>query len=396
MAVNCKKCFRTYENETFDSKVTIVTDEDDDQSDYEEIAECVEILSVEKNNQNKYTDWNKRDTSKSKNAENKSKVNGNRTESKQDFDLKLPSIIQKVKPVKFVSKTWRTACVLSAFLCVGLMSVIGVLLWLMLSTKVSPCELVHCFNDGNCSVSGEIAICTCHTGFGGLRCEGSPCDNYSCGNGGTCFLDEFQPKCACRNGFTGDNCTITPCSRSPCEHAGSCSVAGSIFSCSCLNGFTGIQCEIYEADFENDVGSMFIQDLNDEHNWRIHSNSTSSIGTGPSSAYTGDNYLYFEATSVTQGSVARFLSRDFIFESSGCLKFHYHMYGSAMGTLNVYQGSRRIWRKAGNQGNQWRLVEISLQANNFSSSNISFEAVRGSGYKSDIAIDDVQVLLSGC
>ncbi|XP_076109092.1 uncharacterized protein LOC143077548 isoform X2 [Mytilus galloprovincialis] len=360
MAVNCKKCFRTYENETFDSKVTIVTDEDDDQSDYEEIAECVEILSVEKNNQNKYTDWNKRDTSKSKNAENKSKVNGNRTESKQDFDLKLPSIIQKVKPVKFVSKTWRTACVLSAFLCVGLMSVIGVLLWLMLSTK------------------------------------GSPCDNYSCGNGGTCFLDEFQPKCACRNGFTGDNCTITPCSRSPCEHAGSCSVAGSIFSCSCLNGFTGIQCEIYEADFENDVGSMFIQDLNDEHNWRIHSNSTSSIGTGPSSAYTGDNYLYFEATSVTQGSVARFLSRDFIFESSGCLKFHYHMYGSAMGTLNVYQGSRRIWRKAGNQGNQWRLVEISLQANNFSSSNISFEAVRGSGYKSDIAIDDVQVLLSGC
>lgn len=135
MAVNYKKCFRTYENETFDSKVTIVTDEDDDQSDYEEITECVEIPSIEKNNQNKYTDWNKRDTSKSTNAENKSKVNGNRTESKQDFDLKLPSIIQKVKPVKFVSKTWRTACVLSAFLCVGLMSVIGVLLWLMLSTK---------------------------------------------------------------------------------------------------------------------------------------------------------------------------------------------------------------------------------------------------------------------
>lgn len=48
MAVNYKKCFRTYENETFDSKVTIVTDEDDDQSDYEEIAECVEIPSVEK------------------------------------------------------------------------------------------------------------------------------------------------------------------------------------------------------------------------------------------------------------------------------------------------------------------------------------------------------------
>lgn len=107
MAVNYKKCFRTYENEKFDSKVTIVTDEDDDQSDYEEIAECVETPSEEKKNQNKYTDWNKRDTSKSR-------VTGDRTESKQDFDLKLPSI-QKVKNVKLVSKTWRTACILSAF-----------------------------------------------------------------------------------------------------------------------------------------------------------------------------------------------------------------------------------------------------------------------------------------
>lgn len=132
MAVNYKKCFRTYENEKFDSKVTIVTDEDDDQSEYEEI---VDIPPEEKKNQNKYTDWNKRDASKSTNRlENKSKVNGDRTENKQDFDLKLPSI-KKVKPVKFVSKTWRTACVLCAVLCVGLMSVIGVLLWLMLSTK---------------------------------------------------------------------------------------------------------------------------------------------------------------------------------------------------------------------------------------------------------------------
>ncbi|XP_063439442.1 uncharacterized protein LOC134720825 isoform X2 [Mytilus trossulus] len=314
MAVNYKKCFRTYENERFDNKVTIVTDEDDDQSDYEEIAECVENPSEkEKKIQNKYTDWNKRDASKSTKSENKSKVNGDKTESKQDFDLELPRV-QKVKHVKDVSKTWRTACLLIAFLCVGLLSVNGVLLWLMLSSKVSPCAHVPCFHDGNCSVSGEIAVCICHRGFNGLRCEGSPCDNLNCDNGGTCFLDEFQPKCACKNGFTGEKCTITPCSRIPCEHAGTCSVTGSNFSCSCLNGFIGIQCEIYEADFENDVGSMFIQDLSDEHNWTVHSNSTPSRLTGPSSAYKGDYYLYFEATSVTRRSVARLLSRDFIFD----------------------------------------------------------------------------------
>ncbi|CAG2246680.1 Neurogenic locus notch homolog protein 2 [Mytilus edulis] len=302
-----------------------------------------------------------------------------------------------------------------------------------LQCQSTPCLSYSCYNGGTCFLEEFQPKCACKNGFTGQNCEDTPCVNYFCDNGGTCFLDEFQPKCACENGFTGQNCEVTPCSGSPCEHSGNCSVTGSSFSCTCLNGFTGLQCqntpcvnhfcdnggtcfldelqpkcacengftgqncEVYQADFENNMGSIFIQDLNDDKNWTIQEqNSTPSSGTGPSSAYKGDFYLFIETSKGSEGDIARLLSRDFMFEYSGCLKFQHHMYGATMGTLNVYQGSSLIWNKTGDHGNQWHLAEISLQANSFSSSKISFEAVQGSSYTSDIAIDDVQVLLTDC
>ncbi|CAC5390463.1 unnamed protein product [Mytilus coruscus] len=430
MAVNYKKGFRTYENEKFDKKVTVVGDEDDDQPDYEEIAEYVDKPSEEKKNQNKYTDWSECGTTKSRNSHKKKKSGNNKNENTKDIDLQLPTQ-QNLVDLKVVSRKWRTACVVSAFVYVGLTS-LGVLVWLMVSTNASPCVYVQCLHNGNCSVSGDKAICNCRDGFYGLKCEGTPCVNYSCDNGGTCFLDEFQPKCACKNGFTGDHCSTTPCSISPCKHAGTCSVIGSGFSCACLNGFTGLQCEstpcvryscfnggtcfldkfqpnctcekgftgdhckIYVADFENGFDFMFIQDLDDDFDWRGHSGSTPSTSTGPSAAYKGNYYLYFETSNGNTGSIARLVSRDFIFEFPGCLKFHYHMFGSTMGTLNVYQGNRLIWRKTGNQGNQWQLAELVLQANSCNCSKIYFEAVRGTSHTSDIAIDDVEVHPSRC
>ncbi|XP_052064461.1 MAM domain-containing glycosylphosphatidylinositol anchor protein 2-like isoform X2 [Mytilus californianus] len=189
---------------------------------------------------------------------------------------------------------------------------------------------------------------------------------------------------------------VTPCPRVPCEHGGNCSVTGNSFSCTCSNGFTGLQCQIYHANFENNMGSIFFQNLNDDFDWTLNSGKTSTSRTGPSSAYEGDYYLYTESSNKHEGDVARLLSRDFIFDNPGCLKFHHHMDGSGMGTLNVYQGSSLIWNITGDQGDEWHLAEISLQANSSSSSKITFEAVLGSNFLSDLAIDDVQVLLTGC
>ena len=43
-------------------------------------------------------------------------------------------------------------------------------------------------------------------------------------------------------------------------------------------------------------------------------------------------------------------------KASCCLKFFYHMYGSDMGTLNVFSGNNTIFTKSGNQGNYWKRV----------------------------------------
>ncbi|XP_071123734.1 uncharacterized protein [Mytilus edulis] len=431
MAVNYKKGSRPYENEIFDRNVAVVEDEDDDQADYEEIAEYANKPPDEKKNENKYTDWNERGTNTATHSRSKETLGNNKHENTKNIDLQLPTK-QELADAKVVRSIWRTACAVSAVVCVVLLLALGVVLGLMLSNKASPCAYVQCLHNGNCSVSGDKAICKCHDGFYGLKCEDTPCDRYSCYNDGTCFIDQFQPKCACKNGFTGDHCTTTPCSRSPCEHGGTCSVKGSGFSCACKNGFTGLQCEstpcvsyschnggtclldklqpnctckvgftgvhceIYVADFENSFDSMFIQDQNDDSNWTVHSGKTGSTNTGPFAAYKGVKYLYFETSSGTEGSIARLVSRSFIFESPGCLKFHYNMNGATIGALNVYQGNRRIWRKTGNQGNQWQLVELVLQANSCHCSKIYFEAVRGTSHTGDIAIDNVEVHLSRC
>ncbi|XP_052064004.1 low-density lipoprotein receptor-related protein 6-like isoform X2 [Mytilus californianus] len=172
MAVNYKKGLRTYENEKFDRNETVVGDEDDDQQYYEEIAEYVDNASEEKKNQNKYTGWNERGKSKSRNSHNKKKFGNNRNENTKDIELQLP-IKQRLERVGVVNRTWRTACVVSGFVCIGLMSVIGVLVWLLLSTKVSQCdhELERSLPNGNHSVSTDKPISNCHTGFYGERCE---------------------------------------------------------------------------------------------------------------------------------------------------------------------------------------------------------------------------------
>ena len=47
-------------------------------------------------------------------------------------------------------------------------------------------------------------------------------------------------------------------------------------------------------------------------------------------------------------------------KSTCCLVFYYHMYGWAMGTLNVYNGNNKAFSRSGNQGNYWYKVRRTL------------------------------------
>ena len=141
----------------------------------------------------------------------------------------------------------------------------------------------------------------------------------------------------------------------------------------------------------------------DDFDWLNDSSGTPSGGTGPSSASEGTYYMYTEASSPrTQGEKA-YLEKEFDFSSeiNAEIDFDYHMYsssgGSTMGTLNLLVSTdggsnfTNLHSISGNQGNSWFSQNIDLSAYDGQVIIIRFEAIVGSNYRSDIAIDNVVI-----
>ncbi|CAH1274043.1 CSMD3 [Branchiostoma lanceolatum] len=139
--------------------------------------------------------------------------------------------------------------------------------------------------------------------------------------------------------------------------------------------------------------------------WIRRFGSTLSSLTGPSADHTDGTgfYLYTEASSGSTGATASLALPIIRSDGQHCLRWFYHMYGSDMGTLNVYVSQPQypdmlVWARTGDQGNRWHPATTSVFTN-ASVFQIRFEGVRGAGYRSDIAIDDVTVrsdLCSSC
>ena len=70
--------------------------------------------------------------------------------------------------------------------------------------------------------------------------------------------------------------------------------------------------------------------------------------------------MYTEATSQSKGDNARLELSVPGGRSSSCLVFYYNMYGTSMGTLNVFNGNEKIFTKSGNQGFYWKKVTKTL------------------------------------
>ena len=85
-------------------------------------------------------------------------------------------------------------------------------------------------------------------------------------------------------------------------------------------------------------------------------------------------YVYIETSSPRkQGEKAYLVSP----QVSGvqCVKFSYHMNGSQIGSLKVYQDTgvlKELFTKSGNQGNQWKKAEVQVNGNNYSVSIYNF------------------------
>ena len=140
--------------------------------------------------------------------------------------------------------------------------------------------------------------------------------------------------------------------------------------------------------------------------WRIDANGTGSSGTGPSAAYSGSNYFYFEAS--TGGSDTAVLVSPAVDISAGVdaaeLTFWMHAYGSGINTLDVGVStsatgpftSLYTWTGPyqADELDPWYQVGVDLTSYVGQTVYVSFTYARGTtgiSYEADLAIDYVQV-----
>nr|XP_034302483.1 MAM and LDL-receptor class A domain-containing protein 1-like isoform X1 [Crassostrea gigas] len=201
----------------------------------------------------------------------------------------------------------------------------------------------------------------------------------------------------------GFNLTVSSvgegCKEIPCVHGKCSDVENSDFMCSCESGFSGKYCDTYSktgdilCDFDG-TECIFKNPQNNAFDWIKAMCETPSYQTGPSNAKTGSHYLYVETSyPVPTGAKVQYES-PYISAGPKCLKFWYHMYGRDMGTLSVLRNETQLWTKTGDQGDTWHSAEIDIGTST-KNYKVTFEAIKGKGSKSDIAIDEV-LLTYGC
>jgi len=140
--------------------------------------------------------------------------------------------------------------------------------------------------------------------------------------------------------------------------------------------------------------------------WEVENSSganENSSNTGPFYDHTtegisGGKYVYLETSGGSLGSTSYLTSPCInLSNQPGVLKFWYHMYGAAMGTLEVQQKVGGVWvstgwSKTGQQQSSgsaaWSEAVISI---NPATDGIRFKGMRGSSYTSDMCIDDIKL-----
>lgn len=244
-----------------------------------------------------------------------------------------------------------------------------------LQTRVVQCSFEECYApvDGHWSRWSRFTACSSSCGIGFHRRVRLCNDPHPAYGGNDCIGKSWELR----------NCRLRLCNLGP-----------------------------YDCDFtDNTCG--WRQSSFDDFEWARTSEGTPSRNTGPDWDHTGliegveeshGHFMYIEASGKPAGYHAKLESpvfqdldgRDSI---SNCLSFYYNMYGLGMGQLNIYlvfiDGRQELlWKTSGNHGKAWHHGIFTFTS--FSTYKIVFEAVRGDGYTSDVAIDDVSVVRNGC
>lgn len=138
--------------------------------------------------------------------------------------------------------------------------------------------------------------------------------------------------------------------------------------------------------------------------WGVRSIPGTTPTTGPDQDHTGGNYVYLEASAGSVGQVAGLESPliDLSPLTTPELRFYYHMYGNAMGTLrlDVFNANTGIWfngiwslsgqqHTSGADPYSEAIVDLSAFAGD--SIILRFSGIKGNERWGDMAIDDVRI-----
>ncbi|TXE11991.1 T9SS type A sorting domain-containing protein [Seonamhaeicola algicola] len=150
-----------------------------------------------------------------------------------------------------------------------------------------------------------------------------------------------------------------------------------------------------------------VNDNNSGYHWVINHGETHSDATGPIHNHHHENgdlnrYIYTEASGAEEGAITEFISPciDVVHQNSE-IDFNYHMFGENIGELHVdiktNNGYKNdvippfIGSQQNNQADDFLTASINLSYYAGETINIRFRAVRGNGWKGDIAIDNVHL-----
>ncbi|MCB0445928.1 MAG: T9SS type A sorting domain-containing protein [Gelidibacter sp.] len=139
--------------------------------------------------------------------------------------------------------------------------------------------------------------------------------------------------------------------------------------------------------------------------WTLNSGTTQSSNTGPTgdNSPTGDGlYIYTEASGSNSNDVAEYTSPCIeINYTDAMLSFYYHMYGNSIGELHVDIDSGSgfvndvtsaiVGQQQTTSGNAYLERQVDLASYAGQTIKVRFRAIRGVGYNSDIAIDDINI-----
>ncbi|MGB0715001.1 MAG: S8 family serine peptidase, partial [Phycisphaerae bacterium] len=230
------------------------------------------------------------------------------------------------------------------------------------------CTVTDVCSGGSCVGSGSPCS-------GGLFCNeaNDSCDDVDCIVNGDC--DD------------GNGCTTDTCSGGACTNACASNVSSYPYGENFESGLGG---------WSNVSGDIF--------DWTRNSGGTLSNNTGPSGDHTTGSgfYMYTETSSPRQPGDTAILEGpciDLTGATGADLDFWYHMYGSAIGTLNVEASTdcsswTNLWSLSGNQGNSWIQASIDLSSYAGSVVTVRYVGIRGSSWAGDISIDDIAVDVS--